>query len=300
MNSRLFGAALILISHGFNSFNKVWYAQASAYVDPMIYAFIGYGIAIAFFWICDCRGASKPLSNQKDWWNINLSSALTFVCFLYALKYIDAVIVSSIESGLLVIFTLLLGRREKPLTLKVMVYAVCIFSFTLASCYFGEGVRELNVLGLVLAVLTSLGVAYIIRHQKVLIDLGYESNTIMKHRFYLIAIVSFGYVWIDEGQLPIKAIYNVVSVELLVVAFLGSVLCLYLIQKGIALCNIYTSSALMASMPVVTFVVSYAYGNGDVNVNQLITVLLLAMSLMLFSRRAQDRSKTRLSQYKKI
>lgn len=287
MQTNLLGVLLILLSHCLNSFNKVWYSDISAYVDPMVYALFGYGSAIVFFWIFGRKSAPIDWRHRKHWWNINISSALTFVCFLYALKFVDPVIVSSIESGLLVLFMLFLGRNETAITPKVFGYGVAIFALTLASCYFSDGVREMDVLGVGLAVLTSLGVAFIIRHQKALTVLGYPSHVVMKHRFYLITLVAAASVWFDTGQFPISVMAQKVSIELVVVAFLGSTLCLYLIQQGVARCSLSMSSALMAAMPVVTFIVNYAYSGGSVNVPQCIAIMLLALSLVLFSIQSQ-------------
>ncbi|PAT66777.1 hypothetical protein CKA27_18205 [Vibrio coralliilyticus] len=287
MKASALGALLIILSHGLNSLNKVWYADASAYVDPMVYALFGYGSAIVFFWLVDRRGTQDAWQHRRHWWNINVSSALTFGCFLYALKFADAVMVSAIESGLLVIFTLLLGRKDTPLTASDLGSGLAIFALTLASCYFGEGVETMNGLGVGLAVLTSLGVAFIIRHQKALADLGYAPQVIMKHRFYLITAAAAVSVAYHTGQWPIVAMGQVASVELVGIAFVGSALCLYLIQQGVARCPLHRSSALMASMPVVTFVVSQAYEGGPLNVPQLLAIVLLALALVRFASRRQ-------------
>ncbi len=284
----LIGIALIQMSHLLNSVNKVWYSSFSSVYSPIEFALTSYAISMMFFIVITFRmsGEGSLVRFRNSFptflW-LNILSAATFFSFLYALKYSSPVVVSSVETGCLVIFVLSIrsGFRFRG-ELNTLLAAVSIVISTFLIAYFSldDVAEESSYLGLLLSFFTSIGAALIILTQRKLFDIGFKSTEIMAHRFYIVTAISLFAICFSSGSAG--AYIEKLNIEIVFVAFLGVTVCLYLIQKGIEYTSPLLSAALMATMPITTFVISIFTPSFKWDFYLFTSLLLLTSSVAYF------------------
>lgn len=280
----LFGVLLIISSNILNSLNKIWFGSNENLYNPLQYAFVAYGFALLIFNLIKYINKNKRIRIHEHWmiwvW-LNIISCMTFLCFLYALKLMSPVLVSCIETGFLVILVSAVDKKKRDSIDMLQALAMLgILVTTFLSGYFDNKnlFRSINTLGIMLALLTSLGVAIIILLQKKLLSKGYKPYEIMAHRFYMIVIVSFGGLLLNNEFI---ITFKMISFDFIIMTLLSVSVCLFLLQKGLEFITPTLSGAIMATMPVTTFFVSVSFGN-EFTVNLFLSTVALMFCISVF------------------
>lgn len=237
---------------------KVAFGTWLADFPSPLFVLISFSLTAAFFLSLSRRGAGELAWGPLVL--LNMSTALTFLCFFYALKLIEPAIVGAVEIGigpvLAVIITLAM-TGVSPTKLRILVcigiLAGCAVLAVAAQQGTGFAVEGENAwYGLGASVAAGMGAVLITMASKSLLGRGWKFGAVLAHRFYLIlplsAILAFnsdlsGIQW--SGDL---------LVALFIISLVGVLVPLYLLQVGIGRCDPYTVMVTMAALPVITFV----------------------------------------------
>lgn len=189
---------------------------------------------------------------------LNIASAITFMGFYFALKYVEPAIVSSLEMGVAPLFIVLLMLVKRQV---VAVRKWIISIGTLAACGIliwavisGEsgvtaGLSVEMVLGIAASILCGIGAVYCSEYSKELSERGWSSSMILSKRYIAIIVVSF----IVTYDLIIP--YFMDNITWILLVTIGGVLVPnYLLQKGIQYTNTFLVMMSLSFIPVFTFI----------------------------------------------
>lgn len=238
---------------------KVAYGTWLAAFPSPLFVFFSFTLTAALFLCLSRRGigelAWRPLVL------LNVATALTFLCFFYALKLIEPAIVGAVEIGigpvLAVLLTLVLtGERPSFGRVIVCIGILCGCGVLAVAALQGSGFASFGLsawLGLAASAAAGLGAVLITMASKTLLGRGWQFGAVLAHRFYLI--------------LPVSLVLSVVSgtsgvewsgglaATLVAVSIIGVLAPLYLLQVGIGKCDPYTVMVTMSALPILTFAV---------------------------------------------
>lgn len=192
---------------------------------------------------------------------INATSALNWIGYYYALRFIEPAIVSALMGGLGPLSTIALERivrgRQLPARTYVAGSGILLGAALLAWASLSglSGLKGISlsdsVIGLTAATIGGGSQALNTIAAKQLGDRGWTATRIMAHRFYLLIAVAAllaatgpGF-WVDTaGQAGGVAIATV----------LGVIAPLWLLARGILLSEPFTVAALLSLAPIVTYI----------------------------------------------
>lgn len=255
----MIGVAALILSAILTALSQVYYGNRVQSVHPFLFTGISFFITTCYFqWFARkqrlpyyWRKAISPLVK------LNLSSALTFMGFYYALKYIEPAIVSSLEMGIGPLFVILIALfQRKAVTLKKWGIAVgtLLTTFLLIYAVFtGQSATaiqwDVNVLlGIFASVACGLGAVLCTIYSKQLSNEGWTSSMILSKRFYGIILLSFFFTY------DLIFDYTLENIGwILVITFTGVLIPMYLLQKGIQYCETFLVMMSLCFIPVITF-----------------------------------------------
>ncbi|MGE7543739.1 EamA family transporter [Sporosarcina newyorkensis] len=255
----MIGVAALILSATLTALSQVYYGNRVQSVHPFLFTGISFFITTCYFqWFARkqrlpyyWRKAISPLVK------LNLSSALTFMGFYYALKYIEPAIVSSLEMGIGPLFVILIALfQRKAVTLEKWGIAVgtLLTTFLLIYAVFtGQSATaiqwDVNVLlGIFASVACGLGAVLCTIYSKQLSNEGWTSSMILSKRFYGIILLSFFFTY---DLIFDYALENIGWI--LVITFTGVLIPMYLLQKGIQYCETFLVMMSLCFIPVITF-----------------------------------------------
>ncbi len=251
------GRISVILAIFLQASGKVSYGTFLWEVSAPFFVFISFVMATLFFLVTAHKGVGKV--NWVELFCLNLTTAITFLSYFYALKLIEPSIVGALEQGIGPIFTLLIlfftiGAR--PTLLNVLVSCGI-----LASCYVlgtaamkGGGFTlssDYALLGLLASIVTGICSVLTILISKNMIKNGWSYGSILAHRFYLIIPISF--ILATQSNIPFPPFSWDLAFQIFIISAICVVLPLYLFQIGIGLCDPYTIMVMGASMPLITF-----------------------------------------------
>lgn len=251
------GRAAVLGAVLMQAMGKVAYGTMLSAVPSPLFVFISFSLTASFFLLLSRRGVGElawtPLVT------LNVSTAVTFLSFFFALKLIEPAIAVAVNIGIGPILAVLIAwhtAREMPSRHRLLVCAgVLLGCMVLCMAAFqGSGFAS-NAraawLGLTASAAAGVGTVLITVSSRALVGRGWQSGAVLAHRFYLVVpaslILSFG-----ADTAGIDWTQNLLLV-LLAVTFVGVLVPLYLLQFGIRRCDPYTVMVTMTALPVLTF-----------------------------------------------
>lgn len=258
----LYVAAFLVLANA----NAVFSGNLLQQLHPFTFLFWSFAISSGFFLTrlllsAGTRGLAIGVSASGSLLVLNFTSALNWIGYFYALRYIEPAIVSAIMGGLGPVSTILLERvvRRRQLPVYTYVVAMGILSGTAllawASLVGLAGVHPINVndtlIGLAAAATGGASQALNTIATKQLGERSWTATRIMAHRFYLLIIVAAVLAYSGPGFV----IASSMQVGGLVIATLiGVIIPLWLLQRGILLSEPFTVAALLAWAPLLTYI----------------------------------------------
>ena len=195
--------------------------------------------------------ASKPLLK------LNIASAVTILCFYFALKYVEPAIVSSLEMGIapLFILSLMMLQRKKISARKwgISIGTLCACLVLIWAVVNGEsGITtqfstEMTI-GLFASIACGIGAVYCSEYSKQLSEIGWTSSMILSKRYIGIIVISFIYTY--DLIIPY---FKEHILWILMVTLIGVLIPNYLLQKGIQYTNTFLVMMSLCFIPVFTF-----------------------------------------------
>lgn len=254
-----FGRAMIVLAVLLQAIGKVMFGTWLATVPSPFFVLISFALTAAFFLLLSRQGAG-----EKAWGPLlllNASTALTFLCFFYALKLIEPAIVGAVEIGIGPILAVLISMvltGERPSFVRVVVCVGILAGCTVlgVSALQGSGFASFGRnawLGLGASVAAGVGAVLITMASKTLLNRGWKFGAVLAHRFYLILPISL-MMTLGTDVAAVEWSGSLI-VALLVVSVVGVLAPLYLLQVGIGRCDTYTVMVTMAALPVLTFII---------------------------------------------
>lgn len=238
---------------------KVTYGTWLAAFPSPLFVFVSFTLTAVFF-----LGFSRGGVGERAWGTLvllNVATALTFLCFFYALKLIEPAIVGAVEIGigpvLAVLLTLMLtGARPSSTRVVVCVGILCGCGILAAAALQGSGFASFGLsawFGLGASAAAGLGAVLITMASKSLIGKGWQFGAVLAHRFYLILPISL-VLSLATGVDGVEWSGGLIT-SLVVVSIVGVLAPLYLLQVGIGKCDPYTVMVTMSALPVLTFAI---------------------------------------------
>lgn len=253
------GVYALLGSAILTSISQVFYANQVQSVHPFLFTGISFAITALYFQVFTFKQrikvnwaeASKPLLK------LNIASAITFLGFYFALKYVEPAIVSSLEMGVAPLFILVLMLlQRKPISIKK--WAISIG--TLLACFIliwavinGESgitsqISTEMFIGIFASILCGIGAVFCSEYSKQLSDHGWTSSMILSKRYIGIILISFIFTY--DLIIP----YFMDNIIWILLVMIGGVLIPnYLLQKGIQYTDTFLVLMSLSFIPVFTF-----------------------------------------------
>ena len=261
MNASMYkvGIYALLGSAVLTSISQVFYAHHVQSVHPFLFTGISFLITALYFQLF---AATQKMTvhwatDKKPLFKLNIASALTFLSFYFALKYVEPAIVSALEMGVAPLFlvVLLLLQRQKISKRKWLIsigtLAACLLLiWAVFSGASGIGMMlsfEL-LLGIFASIVAGIGAVFCSEYSKELSNRGWSSSMILAKRYIAIIIISIGFTY--DIIIP-YFMDNIVWILLVTVG--GVLLPNYLLQKGIQYTNTFLVMMSLSFIPVLTF-----------------------------------------------
>ncbi|MFB8277988.1 EamA family transporter [Nocardia colli] len=233
--------------------------------DPATVAAISFTLAAVFFLGGDLirRGpaaALRPLrDNRYDVIMINVTTAVTWLSMLYALKFLEPAIVNVVGLALGPLLTVLVSPVLRPgtkvlrtevvisLFIGVMIAMLVWGSFTGRSAV-GERSTADTAIGIALTLLTGLGSVTNVIYSKRLSEADLKPQSVLAVRFFLMLAVTWTLVALNEHP-GVRTAF----LPSLLIAVVGVAVPLYLLQVGIKHTEPITASILLTLSPLFAF-----------------------------------------------
>lgn len=255
-----FGRAYIFLAVFLQAIGKVAYGTWLADFPSALFVFISFALTAAFYFATARSGTGEPAWGPLIL--LNAGTALTFICFFYALKLIEPAIVGAVEIGigpfLAMMLTLAMtGEHPTPKRVWVCVGVLLGCAILAVAALRGTGFASAGQsawLGLAASVAAGAGAVVITMASKSLLNRGWKRGAVLAHRFYLILPVSLA-MTLGADDLGLIEWSGLLVAALIAVSVIAVLAPLYLLQLGIGRCDPYTVMVSMAALPVLTFAI---------------------------------------------
>lgn len=281
MNTYTVGIMALLLSAFLTAGSQVFYAHNVQAMHPFLFTGVSFFITACYFQLFSMQQRKKPAWSQS--WcpllKLNLASALTFMGFYFALKYVEPAIVSSLEMGVAPLFVLVLlllkrtaiSRQKWAIALltltacSVLMYAVITNQSGVASTF-----STMTLLGITASICCGIGAVLCAEYSRALSECGWTSSMILAKRYIAIIVLSFA------------ATYDIVLtyladnvVWIVVMTVIGVLVPNYLLQKGIQHTNTFVVMMSLSFIPVLTFMFQLFDARLQFSMTTMIGVVLL-------------------------
>lgn len=247
--------------------------------NPFDYLLIVFSLTALFYAVTNLvKGPNVPSAETSGFkanivW-LNLATASNWLGWYLSLKYLTAPTVVALYAGIIPLATWIVNRllRSASATSSAdWLSAVLLFSCAVAWAFSNvlslQGTQAAT--GLALVAMCSFSIAATTVVSKRLADLEVPARRIMAHRFYILLVVAFCM------SSPAAELLDVASRNyqvLLLATSAGTILTLWLLQKGIERCEPVLTALLIATSPAFSLGL-YALLIGDASI-ELDTVLM--------------------------
>lgn len=180
------GVYALLGSAIFTSISQVFYANQVQAVHPFLFTGISFLITALYFQAFALKQQTKAnwAKAQKPLLLLNIASAITFMGFYFALKFVEPAIVSSLEMGIAPLFILLLMLLQQK-TISMQKWLISIG--TLAACLLliwavitgesgmGTSFSAEMLIGIIASIVCGIGAVFCSEYSKQLSEIGWSS-----------------------------------------------------------------------------------------------------------------------------
>ncbi|MEU0839060.1 DMT family transporter [Streptomyces sp. NPDC005962] len=256
-------------------------------LSPLSMAAVSFTLTAAFFVGLDVvrQGAAatfRPLTRQTaDVIAINISTAVTWLSMLYALKYLEPAVVNVVGLAIGPVFTVLLNpylrkessvlRSETAVSVGITaVIAILVWGSVTGRTGVGSVGAADAFLGIGLTLLTGIGSTGNVIYSKRLSEAGLVPQSVLSVRFFLTIGVTWAMTAISDNPR-----LGEVFLPAAIVAVIGVGLPLYLLQVGIRHTEPITASLLCTLSPLFAFLLQLPDKRLDVSVLTLVSIIAI-------------------------
>lgn len=262
----LSGPGLVLAYCFINAVKSVFEGALVQAISPEFLAFNCFLLAQAFYFAI-CRDRRRLWSiirhHAGDVLALNVSTMLSWVAVLYALKSFEPAVANSIIVGVIPIITIVMGRWLRPgggvnaLEVVASLGVLAAMAYLTDATWSGASAMgrmspQAFAIGLTACLLTAAAVCGNTFFTKRLSEKGMTAAQIMTCRFPLLLVATLVvFIWRDSAA-PYTA-DNILAFVLL--GAIGVIFAIYVLQVGITRSEPITVSLLFASNLIMTFVI---------------------------------------------
>jgi len=257
VNSLGLARLAILGAVSLQAVGKIAYGTLLEDFPAPLFVFISFALTAGFFLAVSRKGVGEVAWGALTL--LNIATALTFLCFFFALKLIEPAIVGAIEIGIGPVIAVLIAffaTRELPYRIRVLVcFGILAGCVILASAAVqGTGFSSYGRsawIGISASGVAGLGAVLITIASKSLLERNWQFGAVLAHRFYLILPISLVLsMGVDIASIEWSSI---LVITLFIVSIVVVLAPLYLLQIGISRCDTYTVMVTMSALPILTF-----------------------------------------------
>ncbi len=242
------------------SLGKVLYGTLLDGISVPLFLLMSFGLTAAVFIVR--AGPWPPRAGRQHLLAVNLSTAVSFVCFFFALKHLNPAVVASLELGAALAAAIMLARISDGLGLRKGRAIAC--SGIIAGCLLlcmaemqmlsPEDNAVSTMLAIAAASLSGVASTLSARHAKTLATAGWTAAEVLAHRFYLTLAFAVAWLLLDRSLLELPAPSAVPSIIL--VAAVGVLIPLLLIQIALRRTDTLTVMICFAAQPLLSFLIA--------------------------------------------
>lgn len=300
-NSRVWTGVLCVLGFVILSDTRDIYLERHIKLEnPFDYLFIVFGITAFFYGALNVFNSQQRTATPGFLKNIiwlNIVTASNWLGWYFSLKYLTAPTVVALYAGIIPIATLVVNRliRSTSVTSKadwistVMLFA-CAVAWAFVNVISLRGVQA--AIGLSLVVMCSVSIAATTVLSKRLADTQVPARRIMAYRFFLLIGIAC------YGSSPTAELFHVVERNyqlLLLVATVGTILSLWLLQKGIERCEPVLTVVIVATSPAFSLVLYLLLIGGASIASDTVIVSILVVLIAVFHTLYQHKYPTQRS-----
>jgi drug/metabolite transporter (DMT)-like permease len=274
---------LMLLAVSLQSLGKVLYGTFLDGISVPLFLLMSFGLtAIVFIFRA---GPRPPSAGRQHLLAVNLSTALSFVSFFFALKYLSPAVVASLELGCALAAAIALAHisdgsavRKGRAIACAGIIAGCLL---LCSAEMRMLSPEEDIAATVLA-LVGAGVAGVtstlsVRHAKTLATFAWTPAEVLAHRFYLTLAIAVIWILLDESSLQLPAATAVPAIML--VSAIGVLAPLLLMQVALRRTDALTVMICFAAQPLLSFLIAIPSPAYAWDVTTLLGVVIVTLFL---------------------
>ena len=292
----LLGPLLVLVFTLSQAFRDVYFGNAFQHLDFFMVILLAFSLSTAIFAVVALIRAPgdfrKLIGHLGTIVIANVTTAISWACFFFALTYIDPAVVNAIHSAMGPLTVVVLGAfgiklaQLKPVgPIECAGYAGIAASvaglwFVVLGGYSGLAVTNLTtgVTGLALLTVSGVSIAISLLYCKRLQDRGIGADTVTTVR-YLVLIVFAAVVVFWKGEIAAVDSAQLGVLSLIATAII--VLPLYAFQLGIGRTSPLTAQVIRSLGPVFVFALEQIDGRLHYSAPTLVCLLIYSGSVVL-------------------
>ncbi len=294
--SSLLGPLLVLVFTLSQAFRDVYFGNAFQHLDFFAVILLAFSLSTVIFAVVALIRAPgdfrKLLGQTRTILIANVTTAAAWICFFFALTYIDPAIVNAIHSAMGPLTVVVLGafgiRLAQLKTVGPVEYAgyagiaasVVGLCWVVIAGYSGLAVTDLgaSVAGLALLIVSGVSIAISLLYCKRLQDRGVGADTVTTVRYVVLILFAAAVVW-WKGEMAAVNAAELGSLSAIATAVI--ILPLYAYQLGIGRTSPLTAQVIRALGPVFVFALEQLDGRLHYSVPTLVCLLIYSGSVIL-------------------
>jgi drug/metabolite transporter (DMT)-like permease len=267
------GIALLLPYPVLSAVVDVYAGHGEQALDPAVVAAIAFTLTVVMFAVPGAV-ARQPAAawlralggHRRDVVALNVSTALTWICLLYALKYLEPAVVNAVSLAIGPAVTVMAGpllrRGTSVLPAEAVVSAALLVTIAVLCWGSADGLTSIGhvgsgpgAAGLAATLLSGLGSAGTFIYAKRLSEAGVSPAAVLSSRFWLTAAVS----WVVAAASGVPRLAGSLLPGA-VVAVVGVAVPAYLLQVAVRYAEPITVSLIDNLAPVLTYLLQLLDG----------------------------------------
>ena len=262
------GLALLLPYPVLSATVDVYAGHGEQSLDPAVVAAIAFTLTVVIFAVPVARhrpdGPLRPY--LRDVAALNVTTALTWISLLYALKFLEPAVVNAVSlavgPAVMVVAGPPLRRGTTVLAAEAVVAAAVLATIAVLCWGSADGLTSIGnvatgrgAAGLAATLASGLGSAGTFIYAKRLSEAGVSPTAVLSSRFYLTAAVS----WVIAAASGLPR-FGASLLPGLIVAVVGVAAPAYLLQRGVRYAEPITVSLIDNLAPVLTYLLQLTDG----------------------------------------
>ncbi|MBV6751314.1 hypothetical protein KV580_13455 [Pseudomonas chlororaphis] len=285
------GAVAVFFAVLMSAAKTVYVSSLVSHLSPAVLIACTFIIATGYFNIhAAIISRSRPdfSSSWRDLLLLNVCSAVAWIAFYFALKFIAPTIVSCLITGIGPLTALIMDRfiRNNRQWSLIDIFVgsgilavTVLLSLSTVSTTPTESVAEIWT-GLALSISSGIGLTGVTIYSKKLYGKNWSAAQVAAHRFYLLIVLSLLYAVIFLSSAEITAWQSSVT-AIITIAVVGIIVPTILIQFGIKKCAPITVSTVLAMGPVLTYLAQVVDGRSPMTMAASIAVSAITILVLL-------------------